>query len=1145
MKTGSRIAIAIVFLYIAFTLYNSLRNASYCDKETSKDGRNVQRVASQSNTTSPASLALLKKIEIAEPKAENIQTENAWVKRKRVLNVKEWPFDLHNRLPAQFSFSPFADIDILVNFTSIQRGENNQLSYQGSGEIIDKSGTQIGTAFLSYATEKNLIGISGRFGLNSGELYVVKYNTNDSILVEEEDVNKYPGCITVSPKVDNNSSANKIDEQKQIHAQDSIKIETEAKMPKFSNDSYLNITTRAENTVPTTNIKILVAYTEALENTLGGQSATQVVIDNAILVTNQIYINSAVNIRLERVHSEKVIYEETTFSNDLQRLTNGQDGYMDNIPILRDRYEADVTTLFVKNAELCGTAYMLLERNLAYANYAYSVVNADCATSTYSLAHEIGHNMGADHDRNNASQDYAHLASYGYGYRFGPAPEHNAYRTIMAYAPGMRIPNFSNPNILYQGYSTGIFETEASSSNVSLLLNEISPFIASYRGKNRISGTVYISSRPVSGVRIEGGILGVKYTDSNGQYSFDDLATGTAYTISAKLNNEEFAPTSASGTVSGEVTQNFSAVRKYSISGTVKFAEAGLDAVDLEVNGSVQTTTDATGQFRLSNITENTNLRIIPKKLGYIFSPTSSELKLTKDANISFVASLNTSNEDDDLDGLSNEEEMAIGTSPTNKDSDGDGIDDSQEIADGSNPLDTGSSLQTVNSSFCSDWNGFLGGMWNIMEHTNSATQKINISSKLYSSSGVGVELKNFSVNPGSQTDLIVHNMKRRLLNSSGLICSSHNGAPGAINGRMVYYKPSSSKGTSIEFAFAMPFNNIIKGAQYVSFNTFQPSLNSNDLNNFVANWLQIGNPSNKKETTVLSLYSVDGNLLKKLKISLNPKQKIDYPVHRLGKSMAGMASLIPTQATTSLMLRNTRYFYNGKEGIATKAGQEHFKSALTTEGIKGTGEVIVAPADIRNTMSVIEISNVLSEKVRVNVSIYASDGNYVRSKIVKLQSYSSHHLILNSLNLAKDLYSIGLKSNVKNSLIASVIQYGYKKDKGLLYAYGMPMTQLFKNVLTSSYNTFLNQKCNLLLLNQLQNQQNVLLSMTSDNGTNIVNKESISIPSHGVVDYDICSRDTADKYGIVKIESQANSVYGTLVRKGKNNSYMFATKME
>jgi large repetitive protein len=41
---------------------------------------------------------------------------------------------------------------------------------------------------------------------------------------------------------------------------------------------------------------------------------------------------------------------------------------------------------------------------------------------------------------------------------------------------------------------------------------------------------------------------------------------------------------------------------------------------------------------------------------------------------------------DDDGDGLTNAQELALGTNPFNRDSDGDGVDDNVEIANGTDP---------------------------------------------------------------------------------------------------------------------------------------------------------------------------------------------------------------------------------------------------------------------------------------------------------------------------------------------------------------------------------------------------------------------------------------------------------------------------
>jgi hypothetical protein len=68
-------------------------------------------------------------------------------------------------------------------------------------------------------------------------------------------------------------------------------------------------------------------------------------------------------------------------------------------------------------------------------NQAYSVVKTSCATGYYSFAHEIGHNMGCQHNRKDSG-----AAGINWGYL---ASDH---RSIMSYGNTRRVLNFSSAN---------------------------------------------------------------------------------------------------------------------------------------------------------------------------------------------------------------------------------------------------------------------------------------------------------------------------------------------------------------------------------------------------------------------------------------------------------------------------------------------------------------------------------------------------------------------------------------------------------------------------------------------------------------------------------------------------------------------------
>jgi hypothetical protein len=178
-------------------------------------------------------------------------------------------------------------------------------------------------------------------------------------------------------------------------------------------------------------IDVLVVYTEAAKNTVGGQTAMENLIDLAVTETNTGYANSLINQRLNLVHTAQVSYDETGFdwSQTLGRLQNTTDGYMDNVHTLRDAGKADEVVLIVNDAayQSCGIAYVMTTVSQSFESWAFSVVRYSCAIGYYSFGHELGHNMGSKHDRANSSSSGAFPYSYGY-----QAPD-ESFRTVMAY----------------------------------------------------------------------------------------------------------------------------------------------------------------------------------------------------------------------------------------------------------------------------------------------------------------------------------------------------------------------------------------------------------------------------------------------------------------------------------------------------------------------------------------------------------------------------------------------------------------------------------------------------------------------------------------------------------------------------------------
>ncbi len=197
----------------------------------------------------------------------------------------------------------------------------------------------------------------------------------------------------------------------------------------------------------------MIIYSNVAREAAGGTSAIQAECQLAIDRTNESYQNSPISARARLVARYEVTYDEVgIYDNHLDRLTgvNGQGGGAPwtTARSNRDANNADFCTLWVDDGEFCGLAWCT-----SAADRGYSVVTWSCAAGNLSQPHEIGHNQGCDHDPANSGSGCA-ASSYSFGHRFN-GNDGVQYRTVMSYAPGTRIPYFSNPSQTFQGVATG------------------------------------------------------------------------------------------------------------------------------------------------------------------------------------------------------------------------------------------------------------------------------------------------------------------------------------------------------------------------------------------------------------------------------------------------------------------------------------------------------------------------------------------------------------------------------------------------------------------------------------------------------------------------------------------------------------------
>lgn len=214
-------------------------------------------------------------------------------------------------------------------------------------------------------------------------------------------------------------------------------------------------------------IDVLVLYTTPVKNSLGGDAQAQVFAQSAIDTTNTTYLNSKIRQRVRLVAAQETTIAETgALSSELSTLRGNAAA-----AALRDQYKADLVAMISNSSDACGIGYLM---GSASPLNGFTVTSRTCAVANLSFPHELGHNMGSQHNPENGSGP---TYPYGFGHYVN-----GVFRTVMSYADPCpngctRRPYFSNPEISFNNLPTGIDNARDNARSI----NNTADTIANYR----------------------------------------------------------------------------------------------------------------------------------------------------------------------------------------------------------------------------------------------------------------------------------------------------------------------------------------------------------------------------------------------------------------------------------------------------------------------------------------------------------------------------------------------------------------------------------------------------------------------------------------------------------------------------------------
>ena len=351
---------------------------------------------------------------------------------------------------------------------TVERAATHPKGYSLAGRL---DGVEHGR-FNLVVHDHVMVGVvrAGQFGV-----YAVRHVSGDRHVIRQLDPAAFPSCGTTPESTH--------------HFHDVLSDAADGNFPKTGYGTNRGSARSADDG---SMHDILVLYSNVTRQAAGGTSAIQAEIQLAVDVANDAYDDSGVASRLRLVHMEEITYDEVTgwegYQDHLVRLGVPDDGYFDHIHELRDRLGADFVSLIVEDTDpdilggkTCGMAPVMQELSPDFAYLAFSVVSRECAGDNWTLAHEVGHNQGCAHDRENSSNEG--LFSYSYGYHL--SGDTRGWGTIMAYDDAentwQRIGKFSNPNRSHDDVATGVpIGSPGEAHNVSTI-NSSRVLVAGFR----------------------------------------------------------------------------------------------------------------------------------------------------------------------------------------------------------------------------------------------------------------------------------------------------------------------------------------------------------------------------------------------------------------------------------------------------------------------------------------------------------------------------------------------------------------------------------------------------------------------------------------------------------------------------------------
>lgn len=430
-------------------------------------------------------------------------------------------------------------------------------------------------------------------------------------------------------------------------------------------------------------------------------------------------------------------------------------------------------------------------------------------------------------------------------------------------------------------------------------------------------------------------------------------------------------------------------------------------------------------------------------------------------------------------------------------------------------------------------WNSFLR-QTNIGVLYNKTNRVIGGRLTLYDLHGTVLDAQNISIQPFSEFDIIVNDLKGYSTDTYGYVKVEYDDRE-ALDGLSTYYR-FTEDGSRTEFAIIKPFESVQRGNSYEFFNTFRPGTDLTQSVHQFPHWMQIVNLSEtERKSFKVRIYDAFGDLHLETTVRVPPLGRRDVQAgHEVpGPNQLGLVEVIPVDQNAPYLAQ--LHAYGSDAQFATSSRTFSYALGSTTRsGLNYTQFVpISGGAGGQNWLA---LSNVGDQGATATVDILDRNGNVLDSFKQFIEPKGQRHFFASALLPSGGTGIAKIRgTRTTDRFIAKSNAYFMNASGRTTAAYAAQARPQYQGDKFAPYNTFLGQQ-NWIRLFNTTNVATTVTIEAFDIAGNSLGSRSRFMRANSGLDLELVGslgfNVQANTYGVLKVTSSpAGAVFSDVVR--------------